>query len=510
MRGFALLATLLVLVPSTSAKAELCTIDSVPAATLLLPYFEVDLNSLDGVNTLFSINNASATPTVARVTLWGDWSQPTIAFNVFLTGYDVETFSLRNMFVFGNIPITAHAFNDTGDLISPHGNNPQWDSDPDEATNARFMGCDTNIPIGPNPVLTPKPPQFVDYLARIRDGHTGKPVDGLSTDQCVGADYGDNIARGYITIDNVVDCTHLFPDELGGIYFGAGGVASNVNQLWGDWFIVNDSAGFAQGDNLVHIEADPGGGFAAGDYTFYGRYVAGLATDQREPLATTWAARYFNTAGNPAAVFDGGTDLIVWRDSKCQTSANGHLCTGQTGDVGPGWLPLDETQVVAFDLSEQAAQICDDIFIPGGGGISPPPPDIINPVQCFPLETQRAAIGQGDLDPPFDFGWMYLNLNFTLGDTSGRATPCSTDGLFGDIAQSWVTTNMKAFAGEFTVGFAGVQLISACATSFSACAIDGNSCFDDTDCVGGTAEPGPGGDDCTFFPANQIITGDLG
>ena len=34
--------------------AELCTVDAVPAATLLLPYFEVSLDDSSDVNTLFS------------------------------------------------------------------------------------------------------------------------------------------------------------------------------------------------------------------------------------------------------------------------------------------------------------------------------------------------------------------------------------------------------------------------------------------------------------------------
>lgn len=484
------------------AVAELCTIDAVPAATLLLPYFEVDLADPDGVDTLFSINNASNEPTVAHITLWGDWSRPTIAFNVFLTGYDVETFSLRDMFVGGNLPITSHATNDPMDLISPHGNNAQWDSDPDEPTNPLFPGCDANLPIGTNPVLVPTPPFFADFIGRIRRGHTGQPMDGVGTDECVGADYGDNIARGYITIDNSVDCSLLFPNESG--YFAAPGFDSKVNQLWGDWFIINGGSGMAQGDSLVHIEADPSSGFAAGDYTFYGRYVDGLATDQREPLATTWAARYFNGGG-----FDGGTDLLVWRDSKCDTTAMSYLCSDQPGNNGPPWFPLDETQVVAFDLAEQAAELCTDVpGVPAPGGIAPPVPGIAPiPVQCFELETQRKAVGgDPDFDPPFDFGWLYLNLNFTLGDTSGEVDPCHTDGLFNDLAQSWVTTNMTGFASQLTVGFAGLQLVSACQQS-STCSIDGGSCFDDLDCDGG-ATSNAGGDLCTS--PNQIITGDLG
>ena len=67
-----ILAAVLLLLPLVAlpAVAEICTIDDVPAATLLLPYFEVDLASQNGVQTLFSINNASASAAVARVTVW--------------------------------------------------------------------------------------------------------------------------------------------------------------------------------------------------------------------------------------------------------------------------------------------------------------------------------------------------------------------------------------------------------------------------------------------------------
>ena len=450
--------------------AELCTIDAVPAATLLLPYFEVGLTataddpvaSATSVDTFFSVNNASAAPTVAHVVLWGDWSLPSIDFDIFLTGYDVETVSLADVFNNGNLPITAHATNDPLDTISPHGgvnsDNPDWDSFPDNPAGPVFPGCDTNLPLGTNPVLTGS---FAD---RVRCGHTGR---GLACQElsCIGQSHDDGagandfIARGYITIDNVTDCNLLFPNQAG--YFGSG-LTNETNQLWGDWFIVQD--GRAIGDNLVSIEADPNGtAFAPGDYTFYGRYVDGLATDQREPLASTWATRYFQ----PNALFDGGTDLFVWRDSKCQVSVSGfnNGCSPAAGT--PPWWPLDETQVVSFDLQEDAFEICTDIpGEPGGGGISPPPPDIPGEgVQCFPLETGRYAVGDGDLAPPFEFGWLYLNLNFTLGDTSGSPTPCTTDGLFGDIAQSWVITELDSeggAAGTLSVGFAATQLTSAC------------------------------------------------
>ncbi|MCP3959597.1 MAG: hypothetical protein GY719_17245 [bacterium] len=477
-----LAVTLAIGLAGVPALAELCTIDVVPAATLLLPYFEVGLTPTDedpvtserSVDTFFSVNNASSAPAVAHVVLWGDWSLPSIDFDIFLTGYDIETVSLADVFNNGNLPITAHATNDPADSFSPHGQtsqNPAWDSAPDNPANPLFPGCDTNLPLGTNPVLDRvADPMFKGFSRRVRGGHTGRGLGdrGAATD-CIGqahdeTGFGGNdfIARGYVTIDNVTDCNLLFPNQPG--YFGTG-LTSEVNQLWGDWFIVQD--GRAIGDSLVAIEASDKGIFLPGDTTFYGRYVDGLATDQREPLSSTWATRYFE----PNALFDGGTDLLVWRDSKCQVSVSGFDTDGAGGCVptagAPPWWPLEETQVVAFDLQEDATELCTEIpALPGAGGISPPPPDPPVPtIQCFPIETGRYAIGDDGIETPYEFGWLYLNLNFTLGDTSGSPTPCSTDGLFGDIAQSWVVAELDAeggAAGTLSVGFAAITLTSAC------------------------------------------------
>ena len=50
---------------TSSAHAVVGVVDDVAAATLLVPYFEVDLAHPDGANTLFSVNNASATAVLA-------------------------------------------------------------------------------------------------------------------------------------------------------------------------------------------------------------------------------------------------------------------------------------------------------------------------------------------------------------------------------------------------------------------------------------------------------------
>src|SRR4029450_2162070 len=118
--AFALLS-LLALGPQ--ANAVICTIDDVPGATLLLPYFEVDLSNANGVTTLFSVNNASATAILAHVVVWSDLSVPVLDFNIYLTGYDVQTINLRDIFVGGILPRTASAgpTQDPADTISPKG-----------------------------------------------------------------------------------------------------------------------------------------------------------------------------------------------------------------------------------------------------------------------------------------------------------------------------------------------------------------------------------------------------
>src|SRR4030095_11190862 len=165
------------------------------------------------------------------------------------------------------------------------------------------------------------PASFTQHLRLSLTGKASPILGG----RCAGRDLGDNIARGYITVDTVSNCTLRFPGDPG--YFAPGGTgdATNQNALWGDAFYVKDMANLAEGETLVHIEAAPGTGTSAlcgtygpspettvaGQYTFYGRYVSWPAADNREPLATNFAVRYV-TGG----AFDGGTDLLVWRGSK--------------------------------------------------------------------------------------------------------------------------------------------------------------------------------------------------
>src|SRR5437588_13023068 len=72
--------------PTTTNNDDSCDIGVTPAATLLLPYFEVDTAAAQGAGatTLFTITNTSRYPQIAHVTVWTDWSFPVLDLNLFL------------------------------------------------------------------------------------------------------------------------------------------------------------------------------------------------------------------------------------------------------------------------------------------------------------------------------------------------------------------------------------------------------------------------------------------
>ncbi len=399
---FAGLLAAAVLCAPAPALADKCSLDNAPAATLLLPYFEVDFDHADGLTTLFSVNNASATAVLTNVVVWTDLGAPTLSFPVYLTGYDVQTFNLRDLFN-GVLPHTATAGQDPRDTLSPRGRFSQ---------DVNFASC--------NGIL-PSPPLPATFLEHLRALHTGKASPMLG--RCAGRDLGDRVARGYVTVDTVSHCVSQTPADPG--YFGSGGAATDQNVLWGDFIYLDPSNDYADGENLVRIEAFPGG-FKPGEATFYGRYVNGSGIDDREPLATTWASRYVN-----GGAFAGGTDLVVWRDS------------GQTvkpfpcGTMPPGF-PLVLVHEVTFDEEEQALspQMCE------------PQCELNEPVQAFPAEAGRVHVGGPDLPLFFNFGWLFLNLK---APAPGGSVP----------RQAWVGTVMKA-QGRFSAGFSATPLDSAC------------------------------------------------
>lgn len=417
----------------TAAAAEgqittnrMCLIDETPSATLLLPYFEVDFLDPLGVTTLISINNAYSEAVLTNVTLWTNWAQPTYNFNLYLTGYDVATINLRDIFN-GNIPITADFPNDPSDNISPQG---------PRSEDAAFPNCNNFFPFYSNPMIAGA------NLERLQDGHTGQPISGIG-ERCLGGSVGDFVARGYITVDNVSLCNSAVAFDAGYFVDGGGGIANNNNELWGDYFIVDEGNNFAFGESLVNIHAD--GEFNAAStptgYTFYGRYSGINGLDNREPLGSTWGTRFLN-----GGAFNGGTDMIVWRD----TTAANHPNNGFVCATGPNWFPLNETEVVAFNEQEDAVGICD-----GLGGVTSPPQ--AGDPACFGYATGRYELGEGNLVVPYAFGWVITNLNLPTDSPTGDIDYGAT----GHIAQSYVAATHSA-SGRFQVGLQSLELTLAC------------------------------------------------
>lgn len=455
------------------AFAEMCTLDAVPAATLLVPYFEVNWTQpqATALNTIFSVNNASEVPTLGHVVVWSNWSVPLIDFDIYLSGYDVVAFSVWELFQ-GNIPITADAPNDPADTISPHGcapaagegpcldpnafysENPHWDdADAAVAGLQGFLNCANFFPLFVNPVIRS------NAYDRLTNGCSGNVVSSMagcgSASCCAGGPCpGGAEACGYITIDDARQCS-LVLDMRDITYFvnGGLGIATDDNQLWGDYYIIDPTNNYAFGDTLVHIEADPAFTGLPTNYTYYGRYVLGDGRDNREPLGTTWGNRYIG-----AGIF-GKTDLIVWRDSTVSDpyDVTGHRCY----PVGPDWWPLNETEVIVFNEEEDAVEIC--YFT--GGIISPPETD--DPA-CFPYETGRYRLDNPvlpdyPLDPmniPYDFGWIHLNLNLPP-DAPLSDIDFPLGVIDGPLSQSHVTVEMSA-QGRFTVGLSALELTDAC------------------------------------------------
>jgi hypothetical protein len=385
------------------AFAVIGTIDTVPAATLLLPYFEVDITHPDGLDTLFSINNAGAGAVLAHVTIWTDQSIPAMNFDVYLTGYDVQTLSLRDILVNGNLPATAPRGQDPLDRISPRG---PFSQDVDLAS------CSGLLPYQNLHVSTEMRAHVQAWLQGRRS-----PL----TDNCAGSrQLDEGILRGYVTIDTVSACNLFFPSS----WAEYGPLVTHQNVLWGDVFYVNPAERFAHGETLVHIEACPTC-FTQGDHTFYGRYNGASGADAREALPTTMAARFVN-----GGAFSGGTSFLIWRET--DSWAGAYPCSWH----GPlSWYPLRLTEVEVFDEEEQTVtpETC------------PSAPTCEQPIEIANA-AQRAKVVT-DFLVPFDSGWVYLNLQH--GD------------LYGDpYAQMWAIATMDT-NGRFSVGFDAIQMDNA-------------------------------------------------
>ena len=334
-------------------RAGDCLIGPGLGSTLLVPYFEVDLDDPFALTTLFSIANGLSDEVLARVVFWTDWGVPTLAFDVYLEGFDLQTVNLRDVFA-GVIPSTG----DGADL-----------------SGFSFCSSPTFTPVHTNPVLT------VDEISQLEADHTG--VQGPLATMCAGENHGDSVARGYITVDVVDECSGVqahdpsfTPENTTYPYFSDGGGSDGIgiidNQLWGDVIYVDVSGAAAQANEVISLWADSTLFSGTDRFTFYGGRSGWDGRDDRVPLPNLWNQRFLN-----GGLFGGGASVVVWQDIGEPSSLA--VC-GQR----PAWYPLGADGVA---LDEDAG-------------------NLVSIEDVASLATQRVDVS--DLGIPYPFGWVQV------------------------------------------------------------------------------------------------------
>ncbi len=416
--------------PSSINNDDSCDLKIAPAATLLLPYFEVDLSGLSGQTTLFSVTNVSRYPQIAHVTLWTDYAYPVMTFNLFLGGYDVQSINLADVLIRNTVAPPNGATSGTSPASIWPAANPNLRASIDCAT---------------IPGVVP-----ATIMAEVRRALT---TGGTSScNRAVGSVHANAI--GYATIDVVASCTSRSPADP--LYYTNDLLFDNV--LIGDYQQVGPHpAGTAAlsfdagGNPMVHIRAVPEGGGAGSNvdtrlpYTFYDRYTpAGTRTiDRRQPLPSTFAARYIQGGTGAFA-----TNLTIWREG---------FGIGSCADASTS-ANLIVSEIVRFDEHENFA-IIDDCRGLGECATSPRTLNATSSTATsawtYPPQLSSANVG----------GWLYLNLN-NGGSTSYSVTkdvggqrgpanartnlaPSGSTTIAGPRpSQNWVTVMLFGFAHE--------------------------------------------------------------
>ncbi len=390
---------------ASSATAITCTIDQRPAATLLVPYFQVSVDpaALNAKDTIVTIGNASSAPMIAHVNVYDRFSVIRLDFNVALTGFDIQSMRMSDI-VRGHLPVTLDSHGE--DVCQRNGGAVYPNPDgflrvsPTGSTNVPATGLD-------NTAAT------TNYSGTYSDivSHLDVDCDGVAGD----------LAIGYIVIDHANYCNLSDPTDANYYIDDAIGMENN---LFGEIIFTSNVGLPTYGISTVNLEADTTLGTATQAWanggltarTFYARYIdlanettctncgsgnsdTDLALsapwdegfgDQREPLGLRWAARWFDLTGSGIIT----TNFQVWR------GGNGTLdptdCTVQEPIVTLTFWDEDEQTVTA--------------------GVCPSP--CTAPQYNFPEETQQRNI-LGFAHPAADAGWVQMD--FTGGSGVDQA-----------------------------------------------------------------------------------------
>jgi hypothetical protein len=430
--------------PATTNNNDSCDIGPYPAATLLLPYFEVDINAPASTaqTTLFTITNVSDLPQIARITLWSDLAYPVLTFNVFLTGYDVQPINLYDILVRGVIaPPSGTTSNGSYTGPSPIGEISALNSaNPNLLPDTPTTSC-TTLPGAIPPSL----------LSDVRNGLTTGTISSCGTAR---VSTGHANAIGYATIDVVANC-----DSIGPLSPGYWDELLYDNVLMGDYQQIDPkptTGNFASGNSLVHIRAVPDGGIVKSvtgtnlPYTFYDRLTprnGDRTRDRRQPLPSTFAARFIEGGSTSF-----NTNFKIWREAAIGPDAT---CADYNGK-GQQMV----VEAVRFDEHEN------------------PTTDECGVYFCVPFvmtmpEASNTPSSSGNF-PPISTsgdvgGWMYLNLN-NGGSTQYSAAPGRDFKTGASVStgprqsQNWFVLTMFA-EGRYAVDLPAMALGNGCSPS---------------------------------------------
>lgn len=444
---------------ANSASAITCTVDQRPAATLLVPWFQVTFNA-DGspqtttsaalapaLDTIVTIGNASSAPTIAHVSVFNERSFLVLDFNVALTGFDIQAMRMSEI-LRGNLPVTPinQSHNSVADDVC------QRNSDADVYPNPNgFLRVRPGAPalaedntlataLYPSPAFQQGGTFQLDTLDSLDSTPDSNGCDASVDDVISG------LIHGYITIDMVNYCNLSNPSDAN---YYANDAIGNENNLWGEVIFTSSTGIPTYGASTVNIESDRIFSNAANvpqlpqnagldqtttsaTRTFYSRYWdpasevfctncgSGVSPtdlgviapwdrgfgDEREPLGLKYAARYFEGAGV-------NSNWIVWRASAGgpnRTVGTIHLqdlTNNQSGSNSGACSAVEPIPSIVFYDEDENTTTVTNIPLPSP---LPPPSAGIN----IPLETQRISPAQFPRPSGAVAGWASLefrNLN---------------------------------------------------------------------------------------------------
>jgi hypothetical protein len=461
------LAIVAVVALASTAGAITCTIDQHPAASLLVPYFQVSVDAtgapvrtgLGARDTLVTIVNASSAPMIAHVSVFSQYSELALDFNIALTGFDVQAMSMADI-ISGTLPTTT---NSSGD-------------EPCQKGDAGVYGDTVVFQDGFLRVVPANSTLTADPLDNSQAG-SAYPVPafgpGLGVVDVLGKDCDGNRltlaggfgAIGYVTIDHANYCTVSNP--VFDAYYAKDAIGME-NNLFGEIIFTSGFGLPTYGMSTLNLEADVTIGQAALDLldtsppvrSFYARFwndhfnngdtnPGPLAAptlcpncsgtnghpcpsdnsidcnapwdvgygDMREPLGLKWAVRWFDAGATLTSNFQ------AWRSHPLDTDpvAKDYFCT-------EGLVEPTSTETF-FDEDEHTVST----------GICPSPCN--NPSFNFELETQQK------------------NINFFGHPTGALAGWAQIDFAGGDVFdQAWVGYSFEGSIALESILVPGTQL----------------------------------------------------